>query len=456
MNDKMQFIHDYMDIMTRCKTERQWVVEAERQCIEAGFQAYRPGAVYYPGDKIYFKNREKNFAAFIVGEAPYFNILGAHIDSPRIDIKQKPIYDSNGIAYFDTHYYGGIKKYQWVTTPLALIGVVCLKDGTKVNIEIGNKHNGYDMSEDTVFCITDLLPHLDGKRMSGEHASEFVKGEGLDIIAAVASKEDEDNKDKDSKDAAVKAKLMKLLKDAYGIEETDFQSAELELVPAARASFCGFDKSLVAAYGQDDRVCAYTSLEALICKAESKNTPKYNIGIVLVDKEEIGSVGATGAESNWFEYVLRCVNKFRNLSEIEFHEALMNSNMLSSDVTAAYDPLYADAYSEHTSAKLGYGMMLSKYNGARGKCGSNDATPEYIAKIRNHFDKNPEIMYQFDEMGKVDQGGGGTIASIYCKFNMNVIDAGVPVLNMHSPMELAHVDDIVSAYWCYYNFLDIV
>lgn len=457
MTNKMDLIYDYMNIMTHCKTERQWVEEAERQCIQAGFQQYRPGKTYGPGDMIYFKNREKNFAAFIIGSEPFYNILGAHIDSPRIDIKQKPIYDSNGIAYFDTHYYGGIKKYQWVTTPLAMIGVVCLKNGNKVNVEIGNKPSD---PNNTVFCITDLLPHLDSKRMGGEKAGDFVKGENLDVIAAVASKEDNDNKDKDSKDSVVKAKLMKLLKETYGIEEDDFQSAELELVPAAPASFCGLDKSLVAAYGQDDRVCAYTSLEALICKAEmcaaGTYKPKHNVGIILVDKEEIGSNGATGAKSNWFEYVLRCVNKYRNLSEIEFQEALMGSNMLSSDVTAAYDPLYADAYSKHTSAKLGYGMMLSKYNGSRGKCGSNDATPEYIAKIREHFSKDPEIIYQFDEMGKVDQGGGGTIASIYCEFNMNVIDAGVPVLNMHSPMELAHVDDIISAYWCYYNFLDIV
>lgn len=444
-----ELIRDYIEKMTSCKTERQWVEEAERQCVNAGFQCYRPGKVYYPGDRIYFKNRDKNFAAFILGSEPYYNILGAHIDSPRIDIKQKPIYESNGIAYFDTHYYGGIKKYQWVTTPLAMIGVVCLKNGTRINIEIGNKYNDID---NTVFCITDLLPHLDGKRMSDEHANSFVKGENLDIIGTVASKKDKASVDK--KDNIAKDKLLNLLKTKYDIDEDDFYSAELELVPAVPASYCGLDKSLVAAYGHDDRVCAYTSLMALINKANEsvKTTPRHNIGIVLVDKEEIGSVGATGAESNWFEYVLRCVNKYRNLSEVEFNEALMGSNMLSSDVTAAFDPLYADAYSEHTSAKLGYGMMLSKYNGSRGKCGSNDATPEYIAKLREQFN---DCLYQFDEMGKVDQGGGGTIASIYCKFNMNVIDAGVPVLNMHSPMELAHVDDIVSAYNCYCKFLDI-
>ena len=299
--------------------------------------------------------------------------------------------------------------------------------------------------------------------MADETANTFVKGEDLDVIAGTASKFEVDIDVTTDKDKIVKDKIIKILRHEYNFEESDFESAELELVPAAQASYCGLDKSLVAGYGQDDRVCAYPSLEALITHANNlarakKNNesgvPFCNIGVVLVDKEEIGSDGATGAKSEWFEYVLRCVNKHRNLSEIEFCEALMNSNMLSSDVTAAFDPLYADAYSKHTSAKLGYGMMLSKYNGSGGKFGSNDATPEFIAKVRDLFDFN-KLTYQFDEMGKIDQGGGGTIASVYCKFNMNVLDAGVPVLNMHSPMELAHVDDITSAYSCYYTFLNI-
>ena len=366
--------------------------------------------------------------------------------SPRIDIKQAAITEKDDIAYFDTHYYGGIKKYQWVTTPLALHGIICKKDGANINVNIGENPG------DPVFCITDLLPHLDYKRMTGQKAEDFIKGENMDVIAVIAGKTDTDIADDKDKKIA-KEKLLKILADKYCIEEDDFYSAELELVPAAHASYCGLDKSLVAGYGQDDRVCAYTSLMALM---DYDGIPENTACVVLVDKEEIGSYGASGAKSVWFE---SCLSKiyYRSFKEadsrpFEPYDIMANSNMLSSDVTAAYDPLYADAYSKHSSAKLGYGMMLSKYNGSGGKSGSNDATPEYIARLRNLFQGE---LFQFDEMGKVDQGGGGTIASIYCKFNMNVIDAGVPVLNMHSPMELTHVDDIMSAYRCYKKFLTL-
>ena len=446
-----KLIDNYISALSEYKTEREWVDFAEKTALKHNFKPFTPDTSYNPGDKVYFINRRKNFAAFIIGKNPEYNILGAHIDSPRIDIKQAAITDRDDVAYFDTHYYGGIKKYQWVTTPLALHGIVCKKDGSSVNISIGEDKN------DPVFCITDLLPHLDYKRMTGQKAEDFVKGENMDVIAAVAGKtdkemsENDENKDKDK--SVVKEKLLKLIRSQYGIEEDDFYSAELELVPAAKASLCGLDKSLVAGYGQDDRVCAFTSFMAVM---DYEGIPENTACVILVDKEEIGSCSITGAESSWFEsclYKVMTHSIYTDQSAFEqFRNILSNSNMLSSDVTAAYDPLYADAYSKHTSAKLGYGMMLSKYNGSGGKSGSNDATPEYIAKLRNAFDGE---MYQFDEMGKVDQGGGGTIASIYCRFNLNVIDAGVPVLNMHSPMELAHVDDIESAYKCYKKFLDL-
>lgn len=442
----MLITDDYIKFLSNCKTERECVAEAEKLALQKGFLPFNQNSTYHSGDKVYFINRKKNFAAFIIGENPEYNILGAHIDSPRIDVKQSALTENDDIAYFDTHYYGGIKKYQWVTTPLALHGVVVKKDGTPITIKIGEDKN------DQVFCITDLLPHLDSERMSTQKADEFVKGENLDVIAGVVSKKDSFLR-KDIKDLA-KTLVLNILKDKYNIEEDDFYSAELEFVPAAKASYCGLDKSLVAGYGQDDRVCAYTSLRAIL---DYNGIPKNTACVVLVDKEEIGSCSNTGAHSDWFEtclYKVMTHSVYTDEGAYEmFKNILSNSNMLSSDVTAAYDPLYADAYSKHTSAKLGYGMMLSKYNGARGKAGSNDATPEYIAKLRKHFDGE---LFQFDEMGKVDQGGGGTIASIYCNFNMNVIDAGVPVLNMHSPMELAHVDDIESAYKCYKKFIDMV
>lgn len=434
--------NEYIEALSENKTEREWVDFAERKAVAAGFKSFETNRKYKPGDKVYFINRRKNFAAFIVGKNPEYNILGAHIDSPRIDIKQAALTDKDDVAYFDTHYYGGIKKYQWVTLPLALHGVVCKPNGTTININIGDKPG------DPVFCITDLLPHLDYKRMSSEKAEDFVNGENMDVIAAVANKCDKEVYDKEK--CAVKEKLLSILKDKYDIDEDDFYSSEFELVPAGKASYCGLDMSLVAGYGQDDRVCAFTSLKAIL---ETTDIPDNTACTVLVDKEEIGSYSATGAESVWFETCLKKMysqREDRNTIDMDFFDVMSKSNMLSSDVTAAFDPLYADAYSKHTSAKLGYGMMLSKYNGSHGKSGSNDAMPEYIAKLRNLF-KNE--LYQFDEMGKVDMGGGGTIASIYCRFNMNVIDAGVPVLNMHSPMELTHVDDILSAFRCYRKFL---
>ena len=430
-------ITDYINFISTAKTERLCVEEAERLAVLAGFKQYRHGSgILMPGEKVYFKNKNKNFAAFIVGKAnTAVNVLGAHIDAPRIDVKQKPLYESDGIAYFDTQYYGGIKKYQWTTTPLAIHGVICTVDGNSVKVSVGEDPN------DPIFCICDLLPHLD-KRLAEKKASDFINGEKLDILVATTEIETED---KDKK--KVKEWVLHFLKEKYGVEEEDLVSAELEIVPAGRARYSGFDKSLIAGYGQDDRVCAFTSLMAVLSLQE---LPEVTSGVVLVDKEEIGSCCATGAKSRWFEDVLRCVLSPKD--EIEFATFLARSRMLSSDVTAAYDPLYADAYDKKSSAKLNGGIMFSKYNGGRGKSGGADANPEFIAYIRKVM-KDAGVKYQFDSMGKVDVGGGGTIASMVCELNINVLDAGVPILNMHSPLELAHVNDIYNAYLGYMAFI---
>lgn len=433
--EQTQFIKDYIEFISTAKTERLCVEEAEKIALLNGFLQYDNSKEYKYGDKVYFKNKNKNFAAFVYGLHPdYVNILGAHIDAPRIDVKQKPLYESDGIAYFDTQYYGGIKKYQWTTTPLAIHGVICTVDGKSIRVCVGEDPN------DPIFCITDLLPHLD-KKLGEKKASDFINGEKLDIIVATTEVETED---KDKK--KVKEWVLNFLNEKYGIVEEDLVSAELEIVPAGKARFSGFDKSLVAGYGQDDRVCAYTSLMALM----STSSPTSTVGCVLVDKEEIGSCCATGAKSRWFQDVLRCVTRPRN--EIEFATILSRTNMLSSDVTAAYDPLYSDAYDKKSSAKFNGGLMFSKYNGGRGKSGGADANPEFIAYVRKVM-QDAKVKYQFDSMGKVDVGGGGTIASMVCELNINVLDAGVPILNMHSPLELAHVNDIYNAYLGYMAFI---
>ena len=433
--EQTQFIKDYIEFISTAKTERLCVQEAEKIALLNGFLPYDNSKEYKYGDKVYFKNKNKNFAAFVYGLHPdYVNILGAHIDAPRIDVKQKPLYESDGIAYFDTQYYGGIKKYQWTTTPLAIHGVICTVDGKTIRVCFGEDPT------DPIFCITDLLPHLD-RKLGEKKASDFINGEKLDIIVATTEVETED---KDKK--KVKEWVLNFLNEKYGIVEEDLVSAELEIVPAGKARFSGFDKSLVAGYGQDDRVCAYTSLMALM----STVSPNSTVGCVLVDKEEIGSCCATGAKSRWFQDVLRCVTRPRN--EIEFATILSRTNMLSSDVTAAYDPLYGDAYDKKSSAKFNGGLMFSKYNGGRGKSGGADANPEFIAYVRKVM-QDANVKYQFDSMGKVDVGGGGTIASMVCELNINVLDAGVPILNMHSPLELAHVNDIYNAYLGYMAFI---
>lgn len=437
-------IKNYIDFLSQNKTERECVAFAERELRNHGFKSRKEFADLSSGDKVYYKNKDKNIAAFIIGKQGIrdkgLNLLGAHIDSPRLDVKTQPLYEDTGMGYFDLQYYGGIKKYQWTARPLAIHGVVCKLDGTKIPVKLGDTGSGY------TFCITDLLPHLD-KTQTDRKASETIKGEKLDLLLGTVKIEKTD--DKDEKDS-VKANILKILKDQYNIEEDDFLSAEFEVVPAGDATFVGLDKSMVGGYGQDDRVCAWTSLMALIDVADENEVPTRTSGCVLVDKEEVGSICATGSESRWLEDVLADVTA--QPDHVEFGRILANTNMLSSDVSAAYDPLYGEVSNKEMTCKLGGGFMLSKYNGGRGKGGGADANPEFIAAVRKTLN-DAGIKYQFDTMGKVDVGGGGTIASIVCRLNINVMDAGVPVLNMHSPMEITHVDDITNTYEGYKAFL---
>jgi aspartyl aminopeptidase len=385
-------------------------------------------------------NKGKNIALFVIGEEPIeqgLRVLGAHIDSPRLDIKQNPLYESNDFALLDTHYYGGVKKYQWVTIPLAIIGVVCKKDGTVINVTIGED------PQDPVVGISDLLIHLSGDQLQ-KPAARVIEGEALDVTVGSIPL-------KDGEKQTVKENVLKLLKEKYDFEEEDFLSAELEVVPAGPARDYGLDRSMVAGYGHDDRVCAYTSLRAVL----DTPTCKYTTCAVLVDKEEVGSIGATGAASRWFENVIaELVNLTTDYSELKVRHALENTKMLSSDVSAGFDPLFPGVNDAKNSAYLGKGICFNKYTGSRGKSGANDAMPEYFAEIRNHLD-NHDVYYQTAELGRVDQGGGGTIAYILGNYNMYVIDAGVAVLNMHAPMEIVSKADVYEAYVAYKTFLTL-
>lgn len=433
-------IQNYIDFLSHNKTERECVDYAERELRNHGFKSRAEFGDLEYGDKVYYKNKNKNIAAFVIGEdgirSKGVNLLGAHIDSPRLDVKTQPLYEDTNMAYFDLQYYGGIKKYQWTARPLAIHGVVCKTNGTTIPVKLGDMGSGY------TFCITDLLPHLD-KTQTDRKASETIKGEKLDLLIGTMKIEGEE------KDA-VKKNILNMLKNEYNIEEDDFLSAELEVVPADGATFVGMDKSMVGGYGQDDRVCAWTSLMALIDVADTNEKIDRTYGCVLVDKEEVGSICATGSESRWLEDVLCDV--VAQPDHVEFGKILADTDMLSSDVSAAYDPLYGDVSNKDMTCKLGGGFMLSKYNGGRGKGGGADANPEFIAKVRGILN-DANVKYQFDTMGKVDVGGGGTIASIVCRLNINVMDAGVPVLNMHSPMEITHVVDIENTYKGYMAFL---
>ena len=424
---------NYIDFLSDCKTERECVKETVRQAREKGYKSLEEviekGQPLKQGDKVYAVCMNKTVALFNIGKIPMeqgMNILGAHIDSPRMDIKQNPLYESNNMAYLDTHYYGGIKKYQWVTLPLAIHGVVVKKDGTKVEVNIGEKDT------DPVFCVTDLLIHLAGQQME-KNAAKVIEGENLDILVGSIPLED---KEKD----AVKEGIIGILKNTYEMEEEDFMSAELEVVPAGRAREMGFDRSMIMAYGQDDKVCAYTSLAAML---ETDKIDK-TACCLLVDKEEIGSVGATGMQSKFFE---NTVAELLNLKR-----CLAHSRMLSSDVNAAFDPLYSDVFKNNSSSFLGSGVVFNKFTGSRGKSGSNDANAEYLAVLRNIMD-NHNVHFQMSELGKVDAGGGGTIAYIMSLYGMEVIDCGVAVLNMHAPWEVTSKADIYETYKCYKAFL---
>jgi aspartyl aminopeptidase len=390
----------------------------------------------------------KGLALFIVGEKPLeegMNILGAHIDSPRLDLKQVPLYENTEMAMLDTHYYGGIKKYQWVTLPLAIHGVICKKDGTTVTVNVG------DQPGDPVFGVSDLLVHLSADQME-KKAAKVVEGENLDLligsIPAAEEDSDENDKKKEVKDR-VKANILTILEKEFGIDEEDFLSAEIEVVPAGEARDYGFDRSMIMGYGHDDRVCAYPSYRAML----EVDKPEYTSVCLLVDKEEIGSMGAAGMHSRFFENcVAELVNLTGEYSELKVRRALKNSKVLSSDVSAAFDPNFPSVMETRNAAYFGKGMVFNKYTGSRGKSGSNDANAEYMAKLRNIMDTN-EVSFQTAELGKVDQGGGGTIAYILANYNMNVIDSGVAVLNMHAPWEIISKVDLYEAWKGYVAFL---
>ena len=434
----MKFNDDYKDFLSKGKTERLCVELSVKEAEANGFKELSTYSSLKKGDKVYVTNKNKNFAAFVIGEETIENglrVLGAHIDSPRLDIKQNPLYEKNGFTLLDTHYYGGVKKYQWVTIPLALYGVVCKKDGTTINIAIGDDIN------DPVVGISDLLIHLAGDQLQ-KTAAKVIEGEDLDLTLGNIPKKGAE-KDK------VKAYILDLLKDKYNFEEEDFLSAEIEVVPAGPSRDYGLDKSMVAGYGHDDRVCAYTSLRAVLDAGECK----YTTCAVLVDKEEVGSIGATGAQSKWFENVIaELIALQEDYSDLKLRHALTNTKMLSSDVSAGFDPLYPGVNDSKNSAYFGNGIVFNKYTGARGKSGCNDCMPEFFADIRRVMDEN-DINFQTAELGKVDQGGGGTIAYILGNYNMNVVDAGVAVLNMHSPMEIVSKADVYEAYKAYKAFI---
>lgn len=439
VNAIMNFCEDYKHFISVGKTERICVKEALKIAESKGFKNLHDVKTANVGDKLYLINKNKNIILFTVGQKPVkegLRVLGAHIDSPRLDIKQNPLYEKDGFALLDTHYYGGVKKYQWVTIPLAIHGVIIKKDGTTVNVAIGDDEN------DPVLGISDLLIHLAGDQMQ-KTASKVIEGEDLDVtFGSIPLKDEEKN--------AVKANILKMLNEKYQIEEEDLLSAELEVVPAGKARDYGFDCSMVAGYGHDDRVCAYTSLRAVV---DMEEAPEYTSCCILVDKEEIGSVGATGAHSLFFENaILELLNLQNTADLLTLRKTLENTKMLSSDVSAGFDPLFAGVNDPKNSAYLGNGIVFNKYTGSRGKGGSNDANPEYVAWVRDAMDSN-EVHYQTAELGKVDQGGGGTIAYILGNYNMNVLDAGVAVLNMHAPMEIVSKADVYEAYLAYIAFL---
>ena len=444
------FADEYRRFISLCKTERECVEEGVRILKASGYKDLKDVIAadekLKAGDKVYAVNMNKAIVAFNIGETSIesgMNILGAHIDSPRLDIKQNPLYEETGLVLLDTHYYGGIKKYQWVATPLALHGVVALKDGTTVKVVIGED------IDDTVVGISDLLIHLASEQMD-KKAAKVVEGEALDIlVGSMPLKQESAKSDKEDCKDAVKKNILALLKEKYGIEEEDFMSAELEAVPAGPARDYGIDRSMIIGYGHDDRVCAYPSLIALV----NADMPKRTGVCILVDKEEIGSVGATGMQSRFFEnMVAEVMDRCGEYSELKLRRALANSYMLSSDVSAAYDPNYASVFEKKNAAYFGKGMVFNKYTGARGKSGSNDASAEFVGKLRKVMD-DADVAFQTAELGKVDIGGGGTIAYILANLDMNVIDSGIAVQNMHAPYEVISKADLYETLRGYEAFL---
>ena len=436
------FSEAYKEFISSCKTERECVTEMVQQAEKVGYrnldEIVEKGETLKAGDKVYANNKGKGLALYLIGEEPLekgMRILGAHIDSPRLDLKQNPLYEDQELALLDTHYYGGVKKYQWVTIPLALHGVVSKKDGENVTVVIGEDE------QDPVLGISDLLIHLSQKQLQ-KTASEVVEGEKLDMLVGSIPLEGEEEE-------PVKAQILAILRDKYGIEEEDFLSAEFEVVPAGKARDYGLDRSMIMGYGQDDRVCSYPSFAAIM----KQKQVTYTSVCLLVDKEEIGSVGATGMQSKFFENTTaEVMNACGQYSELKLRRALKNSMMLSSDVSAAFDPNFPEVMEKKNSAYLGHGMTFNKYTGARGKSGSNDANAEYLAKLRKVMDEE-QVTFQTAELGKVDQGGGGTIAYILANYNMEVIDCGVAVLNMHAPWEITSKVNIYEAYRGYCAFL---
>lgn len=444
MDEKIEaFAKAYCDFIDHGKTERECVSYGVKLAAGRGFEdmmaVVRAGGKLKAGDRVYVNWMNKSLVLFVVGQRPLdegMNILGAHIDSPRIDVKQNPLYEEKDIAYLDTHYYGGIKKYQWVAMPLALHGVIVRKDGTTVTVAIGEAEG------DPVFCISDLLPHLAQEQMTKDGKS-LIEGEALNLIIGSRPQADAE------KDG-VKARVLEILKAQYGVEEEDFLSTELEIVPAGKARDMGFDRSMILAYGHDDRVCAYPSMAALL---DYEGTPEYTLCCVLTDKEEIGSVGATGMAARYFENIVAELYALTGAySELGLRRTLSNSRMLSSDVSAAYDPNFASAFEAKNSAYLGRGICFNKYTGSRGKSGSNDANAEYMAALRRILD-DEGVAFQTAELGRVDLGGGGTIAYLCAKYGMNVIDSGIAVLSMHAPFEVVSKVDVYEGYRGYCAFL---
>ncbi len=436
------FCEGYKKYISDCKTERECITEAIRLAEAKGYRnlddVIKANESLEAGAKVYVNNMEKSLVLFLVGNEGLesgMRIIGSHVDSPRLDLKPNPLYEDSELAMMDTHYYGGVKKYQWVTLPLALHGVVVKKDGTKINVVIGEDDN------DPVVMVSDLLVHLSGAQMQ-KKAAEVVAGEDLNLLVGNMPINDEEKN-------AVKANVLALLKEKYDFEEEDFLSAEIEIVPAGKSRDLGLDRSMITGYGQDDRVCAYTSLMALL---EVEEVEKTSV-ILLADKEEVGSIGATGMQSRFFENaVAELMDRLGEYSELKLRRALANSMMLSSDVTAAFDPNYPSAYEKKNAAFFGKGLAFAKYTGARGKAGCNDANAEFVAWLRNVMDKN-DVAYQFAELGKVDQGGGGTIAYILAEYGMDVIDCGVALQNMHAPWEVASKIDVYETMRGYKAFL---